>query len=73
MAKNYYAILEISPSAKANEVRASYRRLVKEFHPDHYSGRSEIFQQIHEAYSVFSDNQKRRQYEEISIDIFYLY
>jgi molecular chaperone DnaJ len=64
MAKNYYAILGISPGAKANEVRASYRRLVKEFYPDYYSGGSEIFQQIQEAYSVLSDDRKRRQYDQ---------
>ncbi|MGD0277038.1 MAG: DnaJ domain-containing protein [Syntrophales bacterium] len=64
MAKNYYAILGISSGAKANEVRASYRRLVKEFYPDHYSGGSEIFQQIQEAYSVLSDDRKRRQYDQ---------
>ena len=64
MAKNYYAILGISPGAKANEVRASSRRLVKEFYPDYYSSGNEIFQQIQEAYSVLSDDQKRRQYDQ---------
>ena len=64
MAKSYYAILGISSSAKANEIKAAYRRLIKEFHPDNYSGGSNIFQQIQEAYSVLSNNKKRQQYDQ---------
>ena len=56
MAKSYYAILGISSSAKADEIKGAYRRLIKEFHPDNYSGRSDIFEQIQEAYSVLSNN-----------------
>ena len=64
MAKSYYAILGISSSAKADEIKAAYRSLTKEFHPDNYSGGSDIFQQIQEAYSILSNNQKRRQYDQ---------
>ncbi len=64
MAKSYYAILGISSSAKADEIKAAYRRLTKEFHPDNYSGGSDIFQQIQEAYSILSNNQKRKQYDQ---------
>jgi molecular chaperone DnaJ len=64
MAKSYYAILGISASAKADEIKTAYRRLTKEFHPDNYAGKSDIFQQIQEAYSVLSDNQQRRQYDQ---------
>jgi molecular chaperone DnaJ len=64
MAKSYYAILGISSGAKADEIKAAYRRLTKEFHPDNYSGRSDIFQQIQEAYAILSNNQKRRQYDQ---------
>ena len=61
MAKSYYAILGISSSAKADAIKAAYRRLTKEFHPDNYSGASNIFQQIQEAYSVLSNRQRRKQ------------
>jgi molecular chaperone DnaJ len=64
MAKSYYVILGISSGAKTAEIRAAYRRLVKEFHPDRYSGGIHIFQQIQEAYSVLSDDQERRQYDQ---------
>lgn len=68
MAKSYYAILGISSRAKAGEIKAAYRRLIKEFHPDNYSGGFDIFQQIQEAYSVLGDNQRRRQYDQNLID-----
>ncbi len=64
MAKSYYAILGISSNVKANEIKAAYRRLTKEYHPDNYSGRGDIFQQIQEAYSILSDNQARREYDQ---------
>jgi DnaJ-class molecular chaperone len=64
MAKNYYSILGVSSSASPDEVRSAYRRLSKEFHPDHYSGGSKIFQEIHQAYLVLGNPERRRQYEQ---------
>ncbi len=64
MAKSYFAILGISSGATADEVRSAYRRLVKEFHPDHYAGGSKKFQDIQEAYSVLGNSRKRREYEQ---------
>jgi len=64
MAKSYFAILGISSNAKAYEIQAAYCRLAKEFHPDNYSGKTNIFRQIQEAYAILSDNQARRQYDQ---------
>ena len=64
MAKSYFAILGISPNATLDEIRSAYRRLVKEFHPDHYTGGSERFRDIQEAYSVLGDYRSRREYEQ---------
>ena len=64
MAKSYFAILGISPNATLDEIRSAYRRLAKEFHPDHYTGGSERFQDIQEAYSVLVDRQRRREYQQ---------
>ena len=64
MAKNYFAILEITSNASSNEVHSAYRRLAKEFHPDHYRGGSGPFKQIQEAYSVLGNPVKRKAYEE---------
>jgi molecular chaperone DnaJ len=63
MGKSYFAILGITSDATQKEVRSAYRRLSKEFHPDHYNGGSRVFQEIQEAYSVLGDVQRRMQYE----------
>jgi curved DNA-binding protein CbpA len=64
MAKSYFAILGISPNATVDEIRSAYRRLAKEFHPDHYSGSSERFKDIQEAYSVLGNRRRRREYKQ---------
>lgn len=63
MAKNYFAILEVTSAASPDEIHSAYRRLAKEYHPDHYTGGSKPFQRIQEAYSVLGDPEKRRDYE----------
>ena len=64
MAKNYYAILGVSKHASPDDIRAAYRRLVKEFHPDCYEGGSTRFLDIQEAYSALSENASRREYDQ---------
>jgi molecular chaperone DnaJ len=63
MAKSYFAILGILADATADEVRSAYRRLAKEFHPDHYAGGSERFQDIQEAYSMLGNSRRRSEAE----------
>ena len=62
MSKNYYIILRISAESSQAEIKLAYRRLAKEFHPDHY-GQSSPFLNIQEAYSVLSDPIQRRSYD----------
>ncbi len=62
--KRYFTILGISSNATANEIRSAYRRLAKEFHPDHYAGGSETFREIQEAYSVLGNTLRRCEYEQ---------
>ncbi len=64
MEKSYFAILGVTSSASTDEIRSAYRQLAKEFHPDHFTGGSEIFRQICEAYSVLGDAHKRSEYEQ---------
>lgn len=64
MAKSYFAVLEITSNATPDEVHSAYRRLAKEFHPDHYRGGSKPFRQIQEAYSVLGNPVRRKAYEE---------
>lgn len=64
MARSYYTILGISPNASLAEIKSAYRRLAKAYHPDRgNTGDSGKFKEIHEAYSVLKDAEKRRQYE----------
>jgi curved DNA-binding protein CbpA len=64
MAKSYFAILGISSGATADEIRSAYRRLAKEFHPDHYPGGSDRFQEVQEAYAVLGNSRRRREYKQ---------
>lgn len=64
MAKSYYAILGISSDATEDEIRSAYRRLAKEFHPDHYEGSSGIFREIQEAYAVLGNATRRHAYQQ---------
>lgn len=62
MPKNYYIILGIPSDSSQTDIKSAYRRLAKEFHPDHY-GQSSPFLNIQEAYSVLSDPVQRRSYD----------
>ena len=64
--KDYYSILQISSEADAEEIKASFRRLARRYHPDlnpNNPDTAERFKQISEAYDVLSDATKRRRYD----------
>lgn len=66
MAKNYYDILGVSKTASADEIKAAYRKLAKQYHPDFHPGdkaAAEKFKEINEANAVLSDETKRKQYD----------
>ena len=63
--KDYYKILRVSPSASVGEIRQSFRKLAKQYHPDKNDGNqlSAIqFTEIREAYDVLIDKKKREEY-----------
>ena len=66
MAKNYYAILGLTFNATDDEIKDAYRRLAKEFHPDHYGGDRRTFLDIQEAYSILGSPSRRRAYDQQS-------
>lgn len=68
MPKNYYIILGIPSYSSQKEVKAAYRRLAKEFHPDRYRHKSSPFLTIQEAYSVLRDPVQRRTYDKVLRD-----
>ncbi len=62
-----YDILEISPTATDEEIKQSYRRLSKLWHPDRNPNNKDEatkkFQEISEAYNVLKDKQQREMYD----------
>lgn len=63
MAKNYYTILGILPTATAEDIREAYRKRAKELHPDHYGENSNPFLEMQEAYNTLSHPGHRRHYD----------
>lgn len=62
--ENYYSILRLSKDASAAEIKRAFHALAKKHHPDSAGGDAEKFKQINEAYSVLSDPEKKRKYDE---------
>lgn len=62
---NYYEILEVSKTSTIEEIKTSYRKLAKKYHPDinKEPEASEKFKKISEAYEVLSDEKKRKRYD----------
>jgi curved DNA-binding protein CbpA len=66
-AKDPYWLLGVSRGASEDEIRKSYRRLVREHHPDanpEDPSAEERFKEIQHAYEVLSDPRKRREHDE---------
>jgi curved DNA-binding protein CbpA len=63
MAKNYYAILGVSPTATFDEIRSAYRQRVKQYHPDYFGKDSAPFLGVQEAYDVLGDPANRNSYD----------
>src|ERR671913_526687 len=62
-----YKALEVSKEASQEEIRRSYRRLARKYHPDANPGdrqAEERFKEIQQAYEVLSKPEKRREYDE---------
>ncbi len=66
--KDYYKILGVSENATQEEIKQAYKRLAMKYHPDRNPGdkqAEEKFKEINEAYSVLSDPEKRKQYDQL--------
>lgn len=64
--KDYYAILGVSKTASAEEIKKQFRKQALKYHPDRNQGNKAAeakFKELSEAYEVLSDPQKRSQYD----------
>lgn len=71
MAKDLYAVLGVSRTASADEVKRAYRSLAKKYHPDQNKDNAaaqEKFKAITAAYDILGDGDKRKHYDAGAID-----
>ncbi len=62
----YYEVLNVAKSADDSSIKASYRKLALEFHPDRNPGDEAVaikFREVQEAFEVLRDPDKRRRYD----------
>lgn len=64
---NLYKILGISSSSSQSDVKSSYKKLAKIYHPDvNKTDDENIFKEIIEAYKILSDKELREEYDKKS-------
>lgn len=66
--KDFYAVLGVSADADAKEIKSTYRKLARKYHPDSHPGDAaaeQHFKEIGEAYAVLSDPEERKQYDAV--------
>ena len=63
--RDYYEVLGVSRSATQEELKAAFRRLARQYHPDVNDSpdAEERFKEINEAFAVLSDEQRRGAYD----------
>ena len=65
--RDYYEVLGISKGASQDEIKSAYRKKAKQLHPDLNKDdphAEEKFKEVQEAYSVLSDESKRKMYDQ---------
>ncbi len=66
--KDYYSTLGVNKTSSEKEIKQSYRKLARKFHPDVNPGNKAAeskFKEINEAYEVLGDPEKRKKYDEL--------
>ena len=65
--KDYYKVLGVSKTASADDIKKSYRKLARKYHPDANKSdpkAEERFKEISEAYNTLSDSKRRKEYDD---------
>ncbi len=65
--KDYYKIMELERTASQDEIKRSYRKLARKYHPDvsKEADAEERFKEVGEAYEVLKDPEKRAAYDHL--------
>lgn len=68
--QDYYEILGVPRDASAKDIKAAYRKLARQWHPDLHTGKKkeaaeEKLKRINEAYEVLKDSDKRAKYDRL--------
>jgi molecular chaperone DnaJ len=62
--KDFYKELGVSSDASEKDIKAAYRKLASKFHPDKNPAGADRFKAVSEAYSILSDPDKKKEYDE---------
>lgn len=71
--RDYYEILGVGRDASLDEIKKAFRKAARKYHPDVNPGDKEAeakFKEINEAYSVLSDPEKRKTYDQLGHQAF---
>lgn len=71
MAKNPYQVLGVTPSASDSEIRAAFRKLAKQYHPDRNpddKAAEEKFKEVSAAFDILGDTEQRKKFDNGDID-----
>src|SRR5579872_7234432 len=68
--RDYYQMLGVPRTATAEDIKKSYRRLARKFHPDvsKEANAEQKFKEVQEAYEVLKDPEKRAAYDQLGSD-----
>ena len=65
--RDYYEILGVSKNVSQDELKKAYRKVAMKYHPDRNPDNKEAeekFKEAAEAYSILSDGEKRKSYDQ---------